>query len=94
MCWVEPDYARNRGEEGDREVSPIHLTIENILRVGGGVSIDAKAYVSPTLEDFARLARANGGRLHIRRAEHLVSPTLESIVRLGANQVLLEFTQT
>ncbi len=72
---------------------PVPPTIQNILRVGGGVSVDSKSYVPPTLEDFARLARANGGRLHIRRAEHLVPPTLESIARLGGNQVVLEFSE-
>ncbi len=65
-----------------------HHSIERIISLGGGVSIDASKYLAPTIERFAALAAQSGCTLIIRNPEVLSLATMERIAALGRGKVI------
>lgn len=63
-------------------------SIERILSLGGGVSIDASRYLPPSLERFAAFAASSGATLILRNCNSLLPPTMERIAAFGKGNVV------
>ena len=68
----------------------ISSDIEDILRLGGSISIDASKNISSNLLDFARLAKISGAMIILRNADKVITPTLKEIARLVPGKVIFE----
>jgi hypothetical protein len=65
-------------------------TIERILALGGGVSIDATGYIPSSLERFAAFAAQSGATLILRNCRLLLPQTMERISAYGKGKVIFE----
>lgn len=65
-------------------------SVERIISLGGGVSVDATAYLPITLERFASLAAGSGATLIIRNSQRLLPISMERIASLGNGKVIFE----
>ncbi len=65
-------------------------SIERILAVGGGVSLDATKYMPESLERFAAFAGNSGATLILKNSERLLPQTLERIGAFGKGRVIFE----
>lgn len=68
-------------------------TIERLLILGGGVSIDASKYLPQSLERFAAFAAQSGATLILRNSQKLLPYTLERIAALGSDKVIFNIEQ-
>lgn len=64
--------------------------LKNIVRLGGGISVDASAKTTTDLKDFARLANTSGANLVIRNADAKTTTDLKDIARLAPGKVIFE----
>ncbi|MDD3007109.1 MAG: hypothetical protein PHX30_06050 [Candidatus Pacebacteria bacterium] len=71
----------------------IPQTIERILNLGGGVSIDASKYIPQSLERFAAFAAQSGATLILRNCQHLLPQTMERIAAYGKGNVIFNFDE-
>ena len=65
-------------------------TIEKIISLGGGVSIDASKFTPHTLERFATFAGKSGATLELNNCERLLPRTMERIAAFGEGQVIFK----
>lgn len=63
-------------------------SIERILSLGGGVSIDATRYHPKNLERFAAFASNSGATLILRNCNNLLPTTMERIAAFGKGKVV------
>ena len=63
-------------------------SIERILVLGGGVSIDASQYLPQSLERFAAFAAQSGATLILRNCKNLLPQTMERIAAYGRGRVV------
>lgn len=63
-------------------------SIERILALGGGVSIDASKYLPQLLERFAAFAAQSGATLILRNCQNLLPQTMERIASFGRGKVI------
>ena len=63
-------------------------TIERIIALGGGVSIDASKYLPQSLERFAAFAFQSGATLILRNCKGLLPQTMERIAAFGKGKVI------
>lgn len=63
-------------------------TIERILSLGGGLSIDASRYLPQYLERFAAFAAQSGATLILRNCQGLLPQTMERIAAFGKGRVV------
>jgi hypothetical protein len=63
-------------------------SIEKILSLGGGVSINASQYLPQSLERFATFAAQSGATLILRNCQNLLPQTMERIAAFGKGQVV------
>lgn len=64
--------------------------IQDIVRLGGGVSVDAALISTSDLQNIARLANNHSGLLIVRNATHKSSSDLKSIARHAPGKVIFE----
>jgi len=64
--------------------------LKDIVRLGGGVSIDATTKTTTDLKDIARLANTSGATIVIRNADTKTTTDLKDIARLAPGKVILE----
>jgi hypothetical protein len=65
--------------------------LKDIIRLGGGMNLDATAYTIPELNDFAILAERSGAIIRVKNTENLTINNLKEIARLGRGKVIFEF---
>jgi len=65
-------------------------SIERIISLGGGVSVDGSNYLPQTLERFATFAASSGATLIIRNANRFLPASLERIAAFGRGKVVFE----
>jgi hypothetical protein len=63
-------------------------TVERILSLGGGLSIDASGYLPQSLERFAAFAAQSGATLILRNSQGLLPQTIERIAAFGKGRVV------
>ncbi len=63
-------------------------SVERIISLGGGVSIDASKFIPQFLERFAALAANSGATLILRNCHNLLPQTMERIAALGRGKVI------
>lgn len=68
-------------------------TIERILALGGGVSIDASKYMPHSLERFASFASQSGATLILRNCKNLLPGNMERIAALGKGKVIFNLDE-
>ena len=68
-------------------------TLEDLLRRGANVSIDAQTsgVLAFSFPNLAQLAKSTGAMLTLRNASTILAPTLAQIASLGGNNVTFEF---
>ena len=64
--------------------------LKDIVRLGGGISVDASTKTTTDLKDLARLANASGANLVIRNADAKTTTDLKDIARLAPGKVIFE----
>ena len=64
--------------------------LQSIVRLGGGINIDATNKTTTDLQSFARLANTSGATLVIRNADTKTTTNLQSIARLAPGKVIFE----
>jgi hypothetical protein len=64
--------------------------LKDIVRLGGGISIDAVTKTTSDLKDLARLANIAGATLIIRNAGSKTTTDLKDIARLAPTKVIFE----
>lgn len=64
--------------------------LKDIVRLGGGVSVDASTKTTTDLKDLARLANTSGANLVIRNAGTKTTTDLKDIARLAPGKVIFE----
>lgn len=64
--------------------------LQSIVRIGGGISIDASTKLSTDLQSLARLANTSGATLIFRNASSKLTSDLQSIARLAPGKVIFE----
>ena len=64
--------------------------LKDIVRLGGGVSVDASTRTTTDLKDIARLANTSGATLVIRNADTKTTTDLKDIARLAPGKVIFE----
>ncbi|WP_336691098.1 MULTISPECIES: hypothetical protein [unclassified Chryseobacterium] len=65
--------------------------LKSMVRLGGGISIDASNYSTTDLQSFARLAQVSGATIIIRNADAKSTPDLQSLARLSPGKIIFEF---
>lgn len=65
-------------------------SIERLLSLGGGVSIDASLYLPQSLERFAAFAAQSGATLILRNCNMLLPQTMERIAALSKGKVVFK----
>lgn len=68
-------------------------SIERIIALGGGVSIDASKYLPQTLERFAAFASRSGATLIMRNCKGLLPATMERIAAFGKGRVIFNLDE-
>jgi hypothetical protein len=63
-------------------------SIERILSLGGGVSIDASKYIPQSLERFAAFAAQSGATLILTNCQSLLPQSMERIAAFGKGRVI------
>lgn len=64
--------------------------LKDIVRFGGGISIDAATKTTTELKDIARLAHGSGATLVVRNAQVKTTTELKDIARLAPSKVVFE----
>lgn len=72
-------------------MAPIPQTLEKIIALGGGVSVDASKYIPQSLERFASFAAQSGATLILRNSQKLLPQTMERIAAFGRGKVIFNF---
>lgn len=65
--------------------------LQSIVRLGGGISIDATNKSTTDLQSFARLAQVSGATIIIRNADVKSTTDLQSFARLAPGKIIFEF---
>lgn len=65
--------------------------LKDIIRLGGGMNLDATLYSITELNDFATLAERSGAIINIKNTESLSVNTLKEIAKFGHGKVIFEF---
>lgn len=68
-------------------------SVERILAIGGGVSIDATKYIPQSLERFAAFAAQSGATLILRNSQRLLPQTMERIAAFGKGKVVFNIDE-
>lgn len=64
--------------------------LKDIVRLGGGVSVDATTKATSDLKDLARLAAASNATIVVRNADIMATSDLKDISRLAPGKVIFE----
>ncbi len=64
--------------------------LKDIVRLGGGVSVNASTLTTISLKDIARLAHSLGGTIIIRNADSKTTTDLKDIARLAPGRIIFE----
>ena len=65
--------------------------LKDIIRLGGGMNLDATLYTISELYDFAILAERSGAIINIKNTEYLTVNNLKEIAKLGRGKVIFKF---
>ncbi|KUO67649.1 MAG: hypothetical protein APF83_05445 [Lutibacter sp. BRH_c52] len=65
--------------------------LKDIIRLGGGMNIDATLFTVTELNDFAVLAERSGAIIRVKNTEDLTVNNLKEIAKLGHGKVIFEF---
>lgn len=65
--------------------------LKDIIRLGGGMNIDATLFTISDLYDFAILAERSGAIINIKNTEDLTVNNLKDIAKLGRGKVIFKF---
>ena len=65
--------------------------LKEIIRLGGGMNLDANLFTVPELKDFVKLAEISGATINIKNTEYLAVYDLKTLARLGGGKVIFEF---
>ena len=65
--------------------------LKEIIRLGGGMNLDATLFTVPELKDFVKLAEISGATICVKNTELLAVNDLKTIARLGGGKVIFEF---
>ena len=65
--------------------------LKDIIRLGGGMNIDATLFTISELYDFAILAERSGAIINIKNTEDLTVNNLKDIAKLGRGKVIFKF---
>lgn len=65
--------------------------LKDIIRLGGGMNLDATLYSVAELNDFATLAERSGAIINIKNTECLSVNNLKDIAKLGRGKVIFKF---
>lgn len=65
--------------------------LKDIIRLGGGMNLDATLYTISELYDFAILAERSGAIINIKNVEDLTVNNLKEIAKLGRGKVIFKF---
>lgn len=65
--------------------------LKDIIRLGGGMNLDATLYTISELYDFAILAERSGAIINIKNTEDLTVNNLKEIAKLGRGKVIFKF---
>ena len=63
-------------------------TVERIISLGGGITLDASKYLPMSLERFAVFAAQSGATLTLRNSQTLLPMTMERIAAFGKGRVI------
>jgi hypothetical protein len=64
--------------------------LKDIVRLGGGINVDATTKTTTDLKEIARLANSSGATIVIRNADTKSTTDLKDIVRLAPGKVIFE----
>jgi hypothetical protein len=64
--------------------------LKDIVRLGGGINIDASTKTTTDLKDLVRLANSSGATIVIRNASNITTTDLKDIARLAPGKVIFE----
>lgn len=64
--------------------------LKDIVRLGGGLSIDATNRTSTDLKDIARLANNSGAIIIIKNTDSMTPTDLKDIARLAPSKIIFE----
>ncbi|MFO7673769.1 MAG: hypothetical protein R6V74_08690 [Lutibacter sp.] len=65
--------------------------LKDIIRLGGGMNLDATIFTIAELNDFAVLAERSGAIIRVKNTENLSVNNLKEIAKLGRGKVIFEF---
>ncbi len=65
--------------------------LKDIIRLGGGMNLDATLFTLTELNDFAVLAERSGAIIRVKNTENLTVNNLKEIAKLGRGKVIFEF---
>lgn len=65
--------------------------LKDIIRLGGGMNLDATLFTLTELNDFAVLAERSGAIIRVKNTEDLTVNNLKEIAKLGRGKVIFEF---
>lgn len=65
--------------------------LKDIVRLGGGINVDAKHTPTIVLKDLATLANTPGAMITIRNADKKLPPDLKDIARLAPGKITFVF---
>jgi hypothetical protein len=65
--------------------------LKDIIRLGGGMNLDATLFTVSELNDFAILAEKSGAIINVKNTENLTVNNLKEIAKLGRGKVIFEF---
>ena len=65
--------------------------LKDIIRLGGGMNLDATLFTLTELNDFAVLAERSGAIIRVKNTENLTVNNLKEIAKLGRGKVVFEF---
>jgi len=65
--------------------------LKDIIRLGGGMNLDATLFTVSELNDFAILAERSGAIINFKNTENLTVNNLKEIAKLGRGKVIFEF---
>ena len=68
-------------------------TIERVIALGGGVSINASKYLPQSLERFATFAAQSGATLILHHCQSLLPRTMERIAAFGKGKVIFNIDE-
>ena len=65
--------------------------LKDIIRLGGGMNLDATLFTISELYDFAILAERSGAIININNTDDLTVNNLKDIAKLGRGKVIFKF---